>query len=328
LLKSASMDASRSALVADVGGTHARFGLVNPQVEGEIAVQRTLFVKDFPTPVEAFDHYLADFQPDRRPRTAIVAVAGPPIDDIVKMTNGEWVISVAGMASRMGLDQLYVVNDVAAAGWGMLDLDPADLIQLGEKPLDRRTGRFVAIGAGTGLGVAAVTRDEEGHLTVADSEGGHVDFAPVSEAEDAILAALRKRFGRVSCERLLSGQGLVNIFDALTGSESGLAPEDITTRADAGDRDAERAIDHFCGMLGSFAGNLVLMHNARDGLFLDGGVLRAIAGRLVSGPFRQRFDSKGRFSPLLAEVPALLVRDPAIGLRGAAAALRDRLVVR
>ena len=318
------LDAGSLALVADIGGTNARFALMF--VEGaQLMEQRTLRVRDFPSAQSAAEHYLEEVIAGSRPGAAIVAVAAPSRGDRVEMTNSGWDFSVSDAGSQLGIDQVFAMNDYAAVCWGMLDVDPAELIQIGEQPLKSRTGRFAAVGAGTGLGVGAVNRDADGQLTVVDTEGGHVDFAPATEEEDAILVALRKRFGRVSSERLLSGQGLLNIFDAMTGSESGLAPEAITARAAAGDADAARAIDHFCAMLGTFAGNVALMHSAYDGLFLTGGMVRAVTDRLLNGPFRERFESKGRFSGIVAKIPTLLVPDPAIGLRGAAAALKARL---
>jgi glucokinase len=140
--------------------------------------------------------------------------------------------------------------------------------------------------------------------------------------------ALRKRFGRVSYERLLCGTGLVNIYDAVTGKGVDITPEDITRRASAGDVEAMRIVEIFCEILGSFAGNVALMHGAWEGVFLSGCMLREMADTLASGSFRKRFETKGRFSAMLAEIPTVLVQQPSLGLLGSAAALRDRLGVR
>jgi len=316
------LDAGSLALVGDIGGTNARFALM--LASGELIAHRNLRVRDFATAADAADHYLAEVLAGGRPPAAIVAVAAPSRGDRVDMTNSGWDFSVSDAGSQLGIDQVFAMNDYAAVCWGMLALDLAELVQIGEPPLKSRVGRFAAVGAGTGLGVGAVKRDADGQLTVVDTEGGHVDFAPATEEEDAILVALRKRFGRVSSERLLSGQGLVNIYDAITGAESGEPPEAITARAAAGDPDCLRAVDHFCAIFGTFAGNVALMHSAYDGLFLTGGMVRVMADRLATGTFRARFESKGRFSGIVARIPTMLVSDPAIGLRGAAAALQAR----
>lgn len=316
------LDAGTLALVGDIGGTNARFALM--LADGELIAQRNLRVRDFPSAEKAAEHYLQEVLAGGRPRAAIVAVAAPSRGDRVEMTNSGWDFSVSDAGSQLGIDHVFVMNDYAAVCWGMLALDPSELVQIGGQPLKSRIGRFAAVGAGTGLGVGAVERDADGRMTVVDTEGGHVDFAPATQEEDAILVALRKRFGRVSSERLLSGQGLVNIYDAISGRESGEPPEAITARAASGDPDCMRAIDHFCAIFGTFAGNVALMHSAYDGLFLTGGMVRAMADRLAAGTFRARFESKGRFSGIVARIPTMLVSDPAIGLRGAAAALQAR----
>lgn len=317
--------AGRLALVADIGGTNARFALMAVDGDQRLVEERNLRVGDYPSAQSAAEHYLTAVTPDNWPQIAIVAVAAPSRGDRVEMTNSGWDFSVSDAGSQLGMAQVFVMNDYAAVCWGMLSQDPAQFVQIGDQPLKSRTGRFAAVGAGTGLGVGAVKRDADGELVVIDTEGGHVDFAPATEEEDAILVALRKRFGRVSSERLLSGPGLVNIFDAITGSESGSAPEEIIARAAAGDPDATRAIDHFCAVFGTFVGNVALMHSAYDGVFLTGGMVRAVADRLVAGSFRERFESKGRFSGIVAKIPTLWIPDPAIGLHGAAAALKSRL---
>jgi glucokinase len=308
-----------------VGGTNARFALLRLDVDGEPMNQRTLRVRDFPSAQHAAEHYLADETPHMLPGIGIVAVAAPSRGDRVSMTNCDWDFSVTHVGSQVGIDSMFAMNDYAAVSWGMLNIDPAELVQIGDKPVKGRVGRFVAVGAGTGLGVGTVTRDGDGRMAVVDTEGGHVDFAPATREEDAILAVLRKHFGRVSCERLLSGPGLVNIYDASIGDAMGVTPEHVTELAAGGDRNARRAIDHFCAMLGTFAGNVALMHSAYDGVFLAGGLVRALESELSRGIFRERFEAKGRFSGIVADIPTVLIPDPWIGLRGAAAALRSRL---
>ena len=178
------------------------------------------------------------------------------------------------------------------------------------------------VGPGTGLGVGAILR-WHGGAAVISSEGGHADFAPVSDEEVEIFAWLRQHYHRVSYERLLCGPGLLNIYHAIGGSESVTAPEQVTG-AKAEDALAARAIRIFCEVLGSFAGNAALTFGAWGGVYLAGSLLKPMKEELLAGGFRARFDDKGRFGKELAKVPTLLVDEPALGLIGAAAALRHQ----
>lgn len=305
-------------LVADIGGTNARFALTELQDSG-LSEPRSWRVADFPTLADALSAYLAEVGPERQPRVAMLAVAASANGDQIRMTNCAWQFSVSEMKRKFGFDHLVAVNDFAANGWGVLDLPSSDLIPIGNKALQSRQGRFVVLGPGTGLGVGAVQRGASG-MQVVETEGGHVDFAPLSDEEDAILLELRKRFGRVSYERLLSGPGLANIH-AVVSATRGKAPEEVTRLALADDRNARRAVEIFCDILGSFAGDVALIHGAWDGVFLTGTMLHDMRETL-NERFRRRFADKGRFSPTVAEIPTLLVAQPSLGLLGAASALR------
>ena len=315
--------AGELALVADIGGTNARFALAPLQGAPRLIEPRKWRVADYPTLADAARAYMDEVAPEKPPRTGIVAVAAPSNRDEVRMTNCKWQFSVSETKRQLGFHHFEVINDFAANSWGILDLDDEDLMSIGDKRLKSdRTGTFAALGPGTGLGVGAVKREADGTTTVFGTEGGHVDFAPVSEEEDRILVHLRKRFGRVSYERILCGSGLVNLYDAVTGKGLDIAPEVITGRASEGDAEAQRIVEMFCEILGSFAGNVALMHGAWEGVFLSGCMLRAMADTLRSGGFRTRFETKGRFSPMLADIPTVLVLQPSLGLMGSATALR------
>jgi glucokinase len=318
--------AGELALVADIGGTNARFALAPLHGKRSISELRKWRVADYPTLADAARAFIEETAPDNPPRVGMVAVAAPSNRDEVRMTNCKWQFSVSETKRLLGFDHLQVINDFAANSWAMLDLPDAELLQLGDRRLaDKRVGTFAALGPGTGLGVGAVRRTADGELAVIETEGGHIDFAPVSEEEDKVLVHLRKRFGRVSYERLLCGTGLVNLYDAVTQKGLGITPEEITRRAAEGDAETHRIVEMFCEILGSFAGNVALMHGAWDGVFLSGCMLREMADTLASGGFRQRFETKGRFSGMLAEIPTALVQQPSLGLLGSAAALRSRL---
>jgi glucokinase len=254
----------------------------------------------------------------------MVAVASPATDDSIKLTNSPWHFSLEETRRELGFDALYAINDFAANSWAIADLDERHFVSLGgpDRASDRH-GTFAVVGPGTGLGVGAILRWKSG-AAVISSEGGHADFAPVNEEEVEIFAWLRKRYHRVSYERLLCGPGLLNIYHAIGGSEAVTAPEQITG-AKAEDEQAARAIRIFCEVLGSFAGNAALTFGAWNSVYLAGSLLKPMKEELLSGGFRARFDDKGRFGKELAKVPTLLVDEPALGLIGAAAALRHRV---
>ena len=323
------MDPSRTPspcfLVADIGGTNARFALAapggTPRLEpGSIEVLR---VADFPTPVAAAVHYLE--RKSARPLGAVLAIAGPTDGETAELTNHRWSFSAAALRQALGTDAVRLTNDFAAIARALPGLGPDDVRLLGPAfraaaPDADRT--LAVLGPGTGLGVAAVTL-RDGMPTVLQTEGGHASFAPVDDEEIAILGHLAHRFGRVSWERLLSGPGLANIDAALRAIAGAnalpLAPEAITARAAAGsDPLAVRSVEVFCALLGAFAGDAALLYGAWDGVFIAGGIAPTLASELAAGRFRARFEAKGRFSARLATVPTALIVHPFPGLLGAA----------
>ncbi len=323
------MDPSRTPspcfLVADIGGTNARFALATPGTpatleSGSIDVLR---VADFPTPVAAALHYLE--RQHARPIGAVLAIAGPTDGETAELTNHRWSFSADALRQALRTDAVRLTNDFAAIARALPDLGPDDVHLLGPAfrlaaPGAQRT--LAVLGPGTGLGVAAVTLGS-GAPRVLETEGGHASFAPVEDDEMALLGQLARRFGRVSWERLLSGPGLANI-DAALRAQAGvagepLAPETITTRWAAGDDPiATRSVEVFCALLGAFAGDVALLYGAWDGVFIAGGIAPRLARQLAAGGFRARFEAKGRFSPRMATVPAAIIVHPFPGLLGAA----------
>jgi glucokinase len=311
------------ALVADIGGTNARFALAPLGAPGHAIHEKHLAVNAYDSLAHAAEAYLKENAPGGTIRFGMVAVASPATDDSIKLTNSAWHFSLDETRRELGFDALYAINDFAANSWAIADLDKRQFTSLGgpDKAMDG-TGTFAVVGPGTGLGVGAILR-WQGGAAVISSEGGHADFAPVSEEEVEIFAWLRQHFHRVSYERLLCGPGLLNIYHALGGAEAVTTPEQITGGKE--DPLAARAISIFCEVLGSFAGNAALTFGAWGGVYLAGSLLKPMKEELLAGGFRARFDDKGRFGKELAKVPTLLVDEPALGLLGAAAALRHRV---
>lgn len=324
--------AAHRVLLADIGGTNARFALADTSAAAPLLDDsvREFAVADFPSLADAAQHYLDETDAtaqEGRPVNGVFAVAGRVDGDEARITNHPWVISVARTRQALGFNGLRLVNDFAAQAMAVSLLTPKDVVAIGgaqwsPTPLSMpRT--YAVIGPGTGLGVAAlVIRD--GRAYPLETEGGHVSFPPGTPEEIRILEILSAQFGRVSNERLICGPGLVNIYRALSeiaGEDPGgpLEPKDVTARAAAGDPRCIRTLDVFCAVFGAIAGDLVLTTGAWDGVFLTGGLVPKLLNSLQHSGFRQRFEHKGRFSPAMARVPTLANVHPRPGLLGAAA---------
>ena len=319
-------------LVADIGGTNARFALADPQAQLPLIDEsvREFAVAEFPSLADAARHYLE--QAGAQAQRGVFAVAGRVDGDEARITNHPWVISRSRTREMLGFDDVHLLNDFAAQAMAISLYRAEDLVQIGGTgwtpgaPHESRT--YAVLGPGTGLGVGGlVVRD--GRCYPLETEGGHVSFPPGTPEEIRVLEILSAQFGRVSNERLICGPGLVNIHRALcemAGVDPGLLePKDITARAAAGDALGMRAVDVFCAVFGAIAGDLVLTLGAWDGVFLTGGLVPKMLDSLRHSGFRQRFEYKGRFSPNMARVPSLAVMHPRAGLLGAAAYAVDLL---
>jgi glucokinase len=318
-------------LLADIGGTNARFALADTSLESPLIVDSVgeFAVADFPSLADAAQHYLDTTEAtaqNGRPLTGVFAVAGRVDGDEARITNHPWVISLSRTRAALGFDDIKLVNDFAAQAMAVSLLTPADVVPIGGarwSPAPASVNKtYAVIGPGTGLGVGGlISRD--GRRYPLETEGGHVSFPPGTPEEIEILEKLSAQFGRVSNERLICGPGLVNLHRALSeiaGEDPGpMQPADVTARAAAGDPRCMRTLDVFCAVFGAIAGDLVLSAGAWDGVFLTGGLVPKLLSSLQHSGFRQRFEHKGRFSPAMARVPTLAVVHPRPGLLGAAA---------
>lgn len=325
--------ASDLALVADVGGTNTRFALTDIRKSGVVSLlsYRRYATADYPNLDAVLETYFADV--GVKPGLGCLALASIVLDDHIRITNCPWEFSVDHIRSQFGLDKLVSINDFAALGWALPELDRQQMVAvnagLGSLPAHR--GDCAVLGPGTGLGVSAV-RYLDGHPLVFPSEGGHVGFAPGNPLETSVLQLLETRFGRVSQERLLCGTGLQNLHQAL-GVLRGHRPPDIDAREitelalSQQDSLCVETIEVFCGLLGSFAGDVALMLGAWDGIYLGGGVVKALADFLPTSQFNDRFTDKGRFADTLASIPCLAITQRDAGLVGSAMALRHSIAV-
>ncbi|RDE24411.1 glucokinase [Motiliproteus coralliicola] len=316
---------SRSSLVADIGGTNARFALVEPGGLNPTRVL-TLAVDDHSSIEAAIRAYLERVGAQLMPRQVCLAIACPTTRDRISMTNNGWSFSRIELQSALGLERLEIINDYAAQAHAIPNLDTDGLVQVGGG--DAFAGQPLAmLGPGTGLGVGGLVLSEQGAVAVV-TEGGHVDFAPANELEVDILRYLWRHHEHVSVERLLSGMGLVNLHQALAEirgqSADELTPAQISSNAlDCGDSLCLEVLECFCAMLGSVAGNTALTLGAQGGVYITGGIIPRMLDFFTNSQFRARFESKGRFRDYMAAIPTYVVTAEHPGLIGSAAVLKN-----
>jgi glucokinase len=320
-------------LVADVGGTWTTMALAAAGTDPAITVYHVYPSGDYDGLEAIVTEFLARPEVAKlgsRIEAACFSLAGPVADNASTLTNLGWVVDGAALARSLGLPAVRLINDFSAAGQGIGHLAASDIemLQAGE-PVAR--GTRLIIGAGTGLGVGVLTWQEDGYA-VHPSEAGHSDFAPVDRQQDLLLAHLRRSFGRVSYERVVSGPGLMRIFSFLQEAGDGVPSRQLLDatrkRNDTAELIAEfaisrvdpvavKALDLFVAVYGAFAGNMALVTLARGGVYIAGGIAPKIAAKLWDGAFMRAFTSKGRFSDLLASMPVHVVKNPQVGLLGA-----------
>jgi glucokinase len=312
-------------LLGDVGGTHARFAW---QAADGVALTdvSVLHCADHATLADAVSQYLRQ-QGLPAPSECAIGIANPVTGDVVRMTNHHWSFSIQALRQAIGARRLLVLNDFEALALALPTLDASELRAIGGGAADSAAA-IAVIGPGTGLGVAGLL---PGGMRAVTGEGGHVTLAPTDDRESAVIGWLRARHGHVSAERVLSGPGLVNLYEAVSALASGsasasalaLKPADVVDRALAGSDPACRdAVDLFCAFLGSVAGNLALTLGARGGVYIGGGIVPRLGALFAGSAFRTRFEAKGRFEAYLAVIPTWVIdarQSPA--LAGAARAL-------
>ena len=328
------------ALVADIGGTNARFALTDLAApNAELFESKSLRNADFASVQHAVEHYLAGV--DAKPRRAALAVASPVGRDEIRLTNRAWSFSRRELQRTLGLDELRMINDFGAVAWAVPSLEREHLITLHGDASAPLSGPITVMGPGTGLGVALLVGSREHGWHAVDTEGGHTSFAPIGDEERAIAAWLTAQHGRTSTERLLCGKGLSEIDVVLRGASAVLPsnlpapgdssllkpalrdPADIVAAALEGhDLAARQTLARFCAVLGSVAGDCALIHGARS-VVIAGGIVPRFIPFLRSSAFRERFLAKGRMTPLLEAVPIHVITHPNPGLLGAATALRS-----
>jgi glucokinase len=314
-------------VTVDIGGTHARFAIATIGDDGaiELSEPETLHTEDHASFQTAWQDYRQRMGGSLPPRVSM-AIAGPVGGDVIRFTNNPWIVRPALVREKLGVEDYCIVNDFEAVAHAVARVGEDQFIHLTgpDKPL-APTGRLSVLGPGTGLGVAHLYREDDGTYRVSATEGGHIDFAPLDQIDDAILARLRKRHTRVSVERVVAGPAISDIYQALAAMEGRpVAEEDdiaIWTRGqDGSDSLAAAAVDRFCMSLGSVAGDIALAQGGFGGVVIAGGLGFRIRETLLKSGFSERFKAKGRFRELMASIPVKLIVHPQPGLFGAAAA--------
>ncbi len=317
---------------ADIGGTKTLLQAAEWR-EGAVRVhcERRYASASYPDFSEMFREFLDDpamAEMGPHPASACFAVAGPIVDQKAALTNVPWVMDAKAIAQEFSIPGVTLINDFAAVALS-IDILPADdlvTLQAGTS----HTGQMrVALGAGTGMGVAWLMWQDEGYVVI-PSEAGHMDFAPANALQDRLLAYLRGHFGHVSIERMLSGPGLTNIFNFLA-TESAGRTEEVPERLEndraayvselafnQGNPRAVKALDLFVEIYGAYAGNLALAGLCHNGVFVAGGIAPRLIDKLKEGAFMKAFRDKGRFSQLMEQIPVYVVMNSKAGLLGAA----------
>ena len=310
-------------LLGDIGGTNARWAW---QACAGAPLQD---ISVLPCNASASLHesassYLAG-RGGAQAHSAALGIATAVTGDEVRMTNNAWAFSITGFKQALGLERCLVINDFTALAMSLPALGSADLMPIGGGPAEPNCP-IALIGPGTGLGVSGLTPDSHGNWSALSGEGGHVTLAPADDFESALLTWLRQRLGHVSAERVLSGSGLVNLYQAVCAFNGNaaldLVASDVSDRALAqSDPACVQTVRVFSSFLGNVAGNLALTLGARGGLYVGGGIVPRLGKAFDTQLFRQRFEEKGRFQQYLSPIPIWLITASTPALIGASRAL-------
>ena len=317
-------------LLADIGGTNARFAI--EQAPGKIELIQVLPCADYASLDDALKAYLSGAAVQAACaaplRNAGLAIANPITGDMVRMTNHHWEFSIEALRQACGFSTLVVANDFTSLARALPHLAPDQKVQVGGGAAVPDTPLGL-VGAGTGLGVSGLIPCKAS-WTALLSEGGHVTFSPANETEVAVLRFAWQEFEHVSAERFLSGDGIELLYRALAGHiglpDEGLGAPEISRRALAQDCSlCDQAIEMFCGMLGTVAGNLAITLGAQGGIYIGGGIVPRLGQRFASSSFRARFEHKGRFVHYLAQVPTFVITAEYPAFLGVSAILSEKL---
>ena len=316
-----------TGLVGDIGGTNARFALIDSAAPATLRDPVSVKCADYPDIVQSIRAYLAG-KSGLNPASAVLAAAGPITGDEFRQNNGPWQFSISRLREELKIPSLRVVNDFVAMAHGVAVLSEDRVATIGAVRADETTaaGPWLVIGPGTGLGVAVII-DPDRAPRVLESEGGNAGLAPSDETELEIARTVLRQGTDLPWERLVSGPGLRMLHAVMAELDGRVAapitPEDIVWRAlENNDPFCRAVLDRFCGLLGSAAGDMALIVKARR-VYLAGAIVQAILPHLRESAFRERFEQRGKYGDVLDDVPTLAALGADIGLIGAAAILNS-----
>jgi glucokinase len=313
------------SVVADIGGTNIRLAVCCNET-GETSQLRTFACAEFVTLDAALFQYFATLS---EPVSVLcLGIACPVEDDLVAMTNLSWKFSQKALKEKLQLKELYVINDYTAISLAVPYLSDSDKVKIGQGEAQKH-GVTAVFGPGTGLGVSHIIHIGQKWISL-DGEGGHVSFAPNNQEQADVLLLLQEQFGHVSAERLLSGQGLVNIYHALCRLEGKQVefhePKQVTKAGLSEECElANRSLHLFCQVMGGFGGNLAMNLACTGGVYIAGGIVPRFVEFFENSEFRQFFEDKGRFQDYLKTIPTYLITNENPGLLGATVHLRQEL---
>lgn len=306
------------ALIADIGGTNARFAVLE-SAAAPASHARNLINSDYPSLADAITDYCRT--ENIRPLRAAIAAAGPQKDGMFRLTNRTpWDVPVNDLIGVAGLQSIRVLNDFEALALALPHLGTGDVHPLKPGTGPEAGAALGVVGPGTGLGVGAVLRTASGWQAM-PGEGGHVELAHRGRVESELLARVRETYGRVSAERVLCGAGLAMLHEYHAGEK--LAPSEVGERALAGDGKACETVRIFFSLLASFAGDMALVYGARGGMFIGGGIILRLLRLADPSAFAENFAAKGRLKSYLEPVPLSIITNPVPALIGCAACLEQ-----
>lgn len=309
-------------IVADIGGTNARFGLVTGEQGGQPQIEEVHVLDGdaYASLQDAMRAYI-DIAGIKTPKAACVAIAGPIDGDDARMTNLNWAFTQSGVKEEFGFEKFAAINDFASLSIATSKFTEADLTEVRAGKMDIR-GNKAILGPGTGLGVAGLAYTDKRWVPI-PSEGGHVNIAPATALECDVIKAAMREHGHVSAEIFISGPGLVRLYKALALVRDEVAqdiqPKDVTTKAvENSDALCRETLELFCSFIGTLSGNLALTYGARGGVYLAGGILPRIVEFLRASDFNRRFEDKGVMSHYLKDIPVNIISHSQPGLLGSA----------
>jgi glucokinase len=313
------------SLLGDIGGTHVRFALLARDRISQVAILDTA---DYSGPYPVMQAFLRKQAPGARIDHACLAIAGWVEKGRARLTNGGWSLDTAEMRRIFKFKSATLVNDFEAIAWSLPHLAPAELHYLGGPTRFPGRAPMAALGPGTGLGVGCLLPEGDSWRALA-SEGGHVSLAAGDGREAAVIEWLRGRYGHVSSERALSGDGLVNLYSAIGALDRRKlpllsAPEIADAALGGRSAAAKAALDMFCALLGGIAGNLALTCGARGGVYIGGGIVPRFPDYITRSAFRRRFEEKGRLKHYLEVIPTAVILHPNPAMLGLAALLASQ----